>query len=640
MSSFSVRDLGWLERPADDWRATLKALCTADGPVAGGDLLALARVALNIDQLIQLDRAVGKIGERLDAKRLTPLRVALMVDGTTDYLAPALRASGLRHGLSIETYAPDFGQALAEAMHPDGPLAAFKPEVALVASDYRSLGLAMPQMEGDASAISAAVQKLGQIAAGVARLGATPMLQTVPAPADPWLGHLDAGRAGSPTGQVAAVNARLREIAAKHGAPIFDADALAASVGRDAWQDDAYWHRAKLAFSPDLVPLWADHAARILGALRGKSRKCLVLDLDNTLWGGVIGDDGLDGIRLGQGSADGEAYLAIQRYALDLKKRGVVLAVVSKNEDDAARKPFREHPEMLLKEDDIAVFIANWTDKASNIAHVAKVLNIGTDALAFLDDNPAERARVRQMLPEVAVPEVGDDPSTYPRVLAQSGLFETVALSADDAKRAAQYAENAKRAAAMEEIGDYDDYLASLDMRCDLAPFDAVGRARIAQLVNKSNQFNLTTRRYTEADIAGFETNPGVFDLQVRLTDRFGDNGMISVVMFHKGREEWVCDTWLMSCRVLKRRVEEAVLASVVTAAREAGAKRLVGDYQPSEKNRMVAGHFESLGFVPAGETEGGGTRWVLDLDTYTLPDLPMHMTGPRAPNTPREAAE
>lgn len=632
MSAGSLVSLDWLERPPAELRQRIRALGTGEEKVPAADLAALARTALNLDQLISLARAVERLGDRIDTAGLSRVKLALMLDGTADFLPQALRVTGLRHGLWIDVYTPPYGQAMNEAMG-QGGLAAFAPDVALVGSDYRSLGLATPRMNPSAAqaSVDAAVTRLSALTDALSKSGVVPLIQTIPEPVDSWCGHLDAGLPGAPAAQVAKVNAVLREQAQKQGAPVLDADRLAASVGRAEWIDTANWYRAKLPFALSVVPLWADHVVRILAALRGRSRKCLVLDLDNTCWGGIIGDDGVEGIRLGQGSADGEAYLAIQSYALSLRDRGVVLAVVSKNEEDAALLPFRNHPEMLLKEDDIAVFIANWTDKATNIAHVAKRLNIGLDALVFLDDNPAERARVRQMLPDVAVPEVPDDPSQYPMLLAQSGLFETIALSADDAKRAEQYRQNAARAVAMEKIGDYDSYLASLEMTCELAPFDAVGRARIAQLVNKSNQFNLTTRRYTEADIARFEAAPDVFDLQVRLRDSFGDNGMISVVVFRKGDEEWICDTWLMSCRVLGRRVEEAVLAEVAKAARAEGVCRLVGEYLPSAKNRMVAGHFEKLGFRPAGASgtagpEGPGTRWVLDLDGYAVPDLPMRI--------------
>lgn len=636
MADILSETLGWLLPAPHDFRAQLKAVA-ADGSVPdAATLMHLSSFALDIDRLTQLDRLVARSRDRLAAGRLSPLRLAILADGTTDYVAPAIRASALRHGILVDTYVPAYGQGLAEAMNPDSDLARFAPDVALVAFDHRLFGLDRAQMDPAlaAAAVTAAIDSIRTIVAALARNRMTVIVQTLPVPADPWCGHLDRMQPGSPAAQVIAVNAGVVQIVADHGAILLDADALAASVGRSRWFDAAWWHRAKVPFALDLMPLYADHVGRILGALRGKARKCLVLDLDNTLWGGVIGDDGLDGIRIGQGSGDGEAYLAVQAAALSLKARGVVLAVVSKNEEDAARLPFRQHPDMLLREDDIAVFIANWNDKATNIAHVARTLNIGTDALVFLDDNPAERTRVRQMLPEVAVPELPEDPGSYAPLLMRSGLFETVGLSEDDAKRAEQYRQNASRTQALEQLGDYDAYLSSLDMVCDLAPFDAVGRTRIAQLVNKSNQFNVTTRRYTEADIAALEADPACFTLQVRLTDRFGDNGMISVVIFRAEGHDWVCDTWLMSCRVLKRRVEEAVLAAVAQAARKAGATRLVGVYIPSEKNRMVADLFPRLGFTAqeGPQDDSGARRWVLELPSYAMPDLPLHLTGAQAP--------
>jgi FkbH-like protein len=654
VSEFPVEGLRWLPLPPPDLRVRIRDIerslsdrgaggeADNGGPqnsaskTATQELLALAKTALGLDQLLQVSRALDRSGASLDQSLLSPMRLALLVDGTTDYVGPAIRASALRHGVLAEIYSPAYGQALSEVMNPASGLMAFRPEVALVASDYRSLGLATPMMDAAAAAnaVNTAVARLSAIVTGLARSGATVILQSVAVPPDPWCGHLDRGVDGSPAAQVRAVNQALAALAKEQAAVLLDGDALAGLVGRGRWFDHAMWYRAKVPFALDFVPLYADHVARLLGAIRGKSRKCLVLDLDNTCWGGVVGDDGVDGIRLGQGSAEGEAFLAIQAYALGLKARGIVLAVVSKNEKDAARLPFLHHPDMLLREDDISVFIADWNDKATNIAHVAKRLNIGVDALVFLDDNPAERARVRQMLPEVAVPELPEDPSGYPIMLAQSGVFETIGLSADDARRGDQYRENAARAVALEQIGDYDGYLRSLGMVCDMRPFDEAGRIRIAQLVNKSNQFNLTTTRYSEADISAIQADAGNFALQIRLTDRFGDNGMISVVIFRKGKDEWLCGTWLMSCRVLERRVEEAVLMVVAQAAKAEGASRLVGTYLPTAKNRMVAEHFKKLGFAYAGQAgeDLQGTRWVLELDSYAAPDLPMTLNGPGAP--------
>jgi FkbH-like protein len=350
-----------------------------------------------------------------------------------------------------------------------------------------------------------------------------------------------------------------------------------------------------------------------------------VLDLDNTLWGGVIGDDGVDGIALGQNSAVGEAHVALQRFLLDLRRRGVILAVCSKNNDATARIPFREHPEMVLKEDHIAVFVANWFDKANNLREIAATLNIGTDSLVFLDDNPVERAQVRLVLPEVAVPELTEDPADYIGLLANAGYFEAIGLSAEDMARADFYQSNAERVS-LQKVGNLEEYLHSLQMVASISPFNAVGRVRIAQLINKSNQFNLTTRRYSENEVEAMETDPARFSLQVRLADRFGDNGMISVVIFNIGTEEWSCDTWLMSCRVLGRRVEELVLATVAKAAIRAGAKRLVGTYLPTKKNSLVAEHFAKLGFAKISELADGGTKWLLALDGYKSPELPMQV--------------
>ncbi|MBV8971434.1 MAG: HAD family hydrolase, partial [Sphingomonadaceae bacterium] len=449
------------------------------------------------------------------------------------------------------------------------------------------------------------------------------LVATIPPPAEPLFGSLDAVEPGSVAGQVAALNAQLVEWARAKRIVLVDIARTAALVGLARWHDAGQWNAAKLPFDPDLIPLYADVVARTVAAIRGTTRKCLVLDLDNTLWGGVIGDDGVDGIKLGQGSAAGEAFLAIQQTALALRERGIILAVCSKNDDDVARGPFRDHPEMPLKETHIASFVANWGDKATNLRAIAAALNIGIDSLCFLDDNPVERAQVRRELPMVAVPELPADPALYPRALLAGGWFEAVAFADEDRSRADQYRANAERAA-FAGTSDMAGYLASLDMVADFRPFDSVGRARIAQLINKSNQFNLTTRRYTEAEVAAMEADPAKITMQIRLADRFGDNGMISVVVIDTKASE--IDTWLMSCRVLGRRMEEAVLSQVVAAARAAGATQLIGRYIPSAKNRMVADHYPKLGFERVSGEDGGETVWRLDLAGYTAPDLPMRI--------------
>lgn len=639
MTGFSLEKLSWLRPAPPDFRARLKALNASGQVCQGAELVDIANHALDLNKLVQLDKALSnRPHEKPDTGALTPVRLALLADATTEYTAPAIRASALRHGILIsELYTPDYGQVIQDVLNPDSKLHGFGADMVLLALEYRSLGLARVHIDAGTAqhAVAEAVSRIRTLLDGLTQGGVpTIILQTLPIPPEPWCGHFDTCASGSVAAQITAFNTALVKFAAEYSATLLDIASVASLVGRAQWFDHAYWHRAKLPFSLDYVPLYGDHVARLIGALRGKARKCLVLDLDNTCWGGVIGDDGLEGICIGQGTAEGEAFLAIQSYALQLKARGIVLAVCSKNEDDVARLPFREHPDMALREDDIAVFVANWSDKATNIRHIARVLNIGTDALAFLDDNPAERERVRQMLPEVAVPELPEDPSYYPASLAQAGYFETTGLSADDAHRAEQYRNNAARNVAMEAVGDYEGYLASLDMVCDLRHFDDIGRTRIAQLINKSNQFNLTSRRYTEAEVRQMQNDPNLFTLQIRLTDKFGDNGMISVVVFNKGPQEWTCDTWLMSCRVLGRRVEEATLAIVADAARREGAAHLTGEFIPSAKNRIVAEHFQKMGFTKRPEESNGTTYWQLNLTEYVCPEFPMKLSG-----IPSEAA-
>ena len=350
-----------------------------------------------------------------------------------------------------------------------------------------------------------------------------------------------------------------------------------------------------------------------------------MLDLDNTIWGGVIGDDLLDGIVLGHGSAAGEAFLAVQRMALALRRRGVLIAVCSKNDEHVAREPFRSHPDMLLREEHIAAFVANWDDKPANLQLIARTLDIGIESLVFVDDNPVEREQVRQRLPQVAVPELPADPALFPAMISAGGYFEATSFTPDDRERAARYSAGAARAAAAARYGDVDDFLASLDTTIAFAPFDPVGRSRITQLILRSNQFNLTTQRYSEADVAQWETNPAAFTRQVRLMDRFGDNGVISVVICRRSDPSWTIDTWLMSCRVLNRRVEEAVLDEIVAAARAAGASSLLGVFRPTDRNGIVKQHYAKLGFALVAR-DNESERWQLDVTSYQPKRPPMRI--------------
>lgn len=629
--------LPWLLPPPDGFRAIVRGMREAVPDEAA--LRRLGATAMDVTQLGQLGRIVERHREALAAVTgFLPLRVGLVGSHTLDFVADSLEATGLRHGLLLTPRRAAYGQVVQAVLDPATGFAPGSLDLVLLSLDARALGLHGARLGADeaAEAIDRAIAQMALLGDGVRdRIGAACVFQTLPPPADPLFGSYDARLPGTPRAMAEAFNRRLGEVV-RDGDVVVDAAFVAASVGLARWHDTRSWHSAKMPFAPDATPLYADHVCRVLAAARGKARKCLVLDLDNTLWGGVIGDDGVEGIVLGNGTGTGEAFAAIQEMALALRQRGVILAVCSKNEEANAVSPFREHAEMLLREEHIAAFVANWTDKASNLRDIAATLNIGTDALVFLDDNPAERAIVRAELPEVAVPEVGDDPAAYPGLVARAGWFEAVSFSDEDRKRADYYRANAERRQAQGSVTNLADYLASLEMVMTVQPFDAAGRARISQLVNKSNQFNLTTRRYGEDDIARFEHDPASFTLQVRLQDRFGDNGMISVVIFTREGEAWSCDTWLMSCRVLGRGVEQAVLAEVAAAAQAEGARVLRGRYLPTKKNGLVAEHFARLGFAPVGSGADGSTDWELDLATYAWPDLPIRVV--HIPS--REAAE
>ena len=438
---------------------------------------------------------------------------------------------------------------------------------------------------------------------------------------EPLFGGYDRMVPGAPAAVVARLNDRLAEAAAEDGALLIDVARASQRDGIDAWFDVGRWLQGKLEIAPQAAPFYGDLAARILAAQRGLSKKCLVLDLDNTLWGGVIGDDGLDGIVLGEGSAAGEAHLALQHYARQLKERGIILAVCSKNDARIAEAAFRDHPEMALRRSDFAAFQANWDDKAQNLKAIAARLNIGVDSLVFVDDNPIERARIRQSLPMVAVPEMPDDPAHYVRCLADAGYFEAVAFTADDRSRAEQYSANAERDALLGAAESMDEFLRGLKMTALYGPFTAVDHARVVQLINKTNQFNTTTRRYASEEIAQITDDPDALTLQFRLLDRVGDNGLVSTMILRPTGAEGVLEieNWVMSCRVFGRELEFEAMNIAVEAARERGARALVADYIPTPKNDVISKLYPSLGFTEVDRPApgNGATRWRLDLADY-----------------------
>lgn len=621
-------ELQWLPRSPQDFPALLKSAGSTEGPL-GLEFRSLASYALDINQLTKLAKAIGNArAEGQSLEPLTPFRLAVLSNSTIDFIVPALVATAARHGIALEVIQPSYDQVAQEALTPASKVNSAKPDAVLFALDYHALPLKLAL--GDSDAAAAGVQGVmgyyDALRNGIKNnSNALCIFQTVAPPAETLFGSMDRTLAGTIRNLINEINRELSQYALSNGDVLLDVAGLAETVGLANWHDPQLWNMGKFAFADALIPLYADHVARVVAAIRGKSKKALILDLDNTVWGGVIGDDGLEGIKIAQGDARGEAHLAVQRLALDLRQRGIVLAVSSKNTDEVAREPFERHPEMLLKLEHIAVFQANWNDKATNIQAIAEELSLGLDAMVFLDDNPVERGLVRKLLPQVSVPELPEEPAYYARTLAAAGYFEAIAFASEDLKRAGFYQDNAKRAQLQKQVGGVDAYLASLDMTITFQPFDATGRARIVQLINKSNQYNLTTRRYTEPEVTEAENDPEVFTLQVRLADTFGDNGMISVILCRPGGPAaWEIDTWLMSCRVLGRKVENMALREVLAHARTAGIQKLLGVYKPTDRNKLVIDHYAKLGFTKIGEEESGLTRWELLVDGAEPEAAPM----------------
>jgi len=654
----ALRPLAAFAAPFRDRLAAARADTRTAAPAARLAALAgLADAGLGFLETVQLDTALTRTlaeaaggtaretaretGNGAGAAGLEPVRVALLASATADHLLPALRVAALRRGLAVTARAGAYGQYRRELLDPSDPagLAGFGPEVvilALAARDFLgAVPLDAPAAAADA-AVAGAVADLRAFWARGKELGATVVQQSFLDLSPPVFGGLDAVVPGAPARLVARLNAAAADAAAAEGVLWLDVARAAARDGLGLWHDPVRWLQAKMEIAPGAAGAWGELAARLVAAARGKSRKCLVLDLDNTLWGGVIGDDGLEGIVLGEGSGAGEAHLALQRYALALKARGVLLAVCSKNEESVAAAAFRDHPEMALRRDDFAAFVANWTDKASNLEAIAKALNIGLDALVFVDDNPVERDQVRARLPMVAVPELPADPALYVATVAEAGFFEAAAFTADDAARAGQYAANAARAEAAAETGDMESFLADLAMTAEAGPVTALTLARATQLINKTNQFNTTTLRRTEAEVAALAADPAAVTLTVRLADKFGDNGIVAVALLAPtgtpGTLELV--NWVMSCRVFGRQLEEETLNLLVAAARAKGATTLRAPFLPTAKNGVIRDLFGKLGFEadPDFPPEVEAARFRLDLAAYVPRRTRIAVRTPAAP--------
>lgn len=606
---------------AGSGRAFEETLSRAKAAAAGGDArAALAELFASVtpeSDFVDQARAARAL-KRLDfgALGLRRLSIALVAGSTLDHFAPVLRLWLARMGFDTEVTLSPFDTAVQSVLDPASALRRSKPDIVWLFSTHRDVGLATRQ-----GAELADVQRIvGEAVAArrtlwaqlLDRVGCTVIDNIADSPAEDPFGNLSGSAPWGPRAMLRRYNAELAAAAAPAGVMLFDLDHVASLWGLRRWEDARYWFHSRHAFALDASGTVAHAAARLIAGARGLAKKCLVLDLDNTLWGGVIGDDGLAGIALGHGEA-GEAFVALHRFAKALKERGVILAVCSKNDPDTAASVFREHPDSVLRLDDFAVFVANWRNKADNIREIAARLNIGLDSLVFADDNAMERDIVRRHLPEVEVIDLPDDPSGFVAAIARPRWFEAAAFSSEDGERGRYYSENARRAAFRDDVVDLGAYLRGLAMVGSLGGPDPFHRPRMAQLINKSNQFHLTGTRYSEAELTALAARPECIVRHLRLADRFGDNGLIACVVLREEERALHVDTWVMSCRVLGRTVEEFIANDMRAVALAQGCDRLVGRYVRTAKNGLVADLYERLGFACSAKDEAA-SEWTFDL--------------------------
>ncbi len=554
-------------------------------------------------------------------------RVAVLGFCTTHYYAAVLRGLGKATGLPIATYESEYNTVFQTVLDEGSGLYSFRPGFVVLLPAVQALRdvLLAADLRDRRQVAERELEQLLSVVERVAHMpGVTVVVNEFVVPYERAWGNFST-RVDSSLGSVVRwMNEQLREAAdARPGVYTVDADYIASWIGKQNWFDERLWFHSKSPCHHDALPQLAGQAIDIIRAVKGASIKCVALDLDNTLWGGVIGDDGLDGIRLGE-LGEGEAYVQFQRWLRELRARGLLLAVCSKNDPELAKEPFRRHAEMLLDEADLSCFVANWDDKASNLRVVAERLNIGLDSILFIDDSPFERNLVRELVPEVCVPELPKDPADYVPYLESLNLFEAAQFSEEDRRRTDFYRANALRAESQATFNDVTEYLVSLDMEAAFERFDDIHMPRIAQLVQRTNQFNLTTIRHSAEELSRFAEDPDCFPFYITFADRFGESGLVSVVIGRRVGSDLDIVTWLMSCRVIARRLEEFVLDQLIEAAREAGIARLRGTYVPSAKNALVSEHYHKLGFKPVEKLPDGSSTWQLEVAEHVPAGAPI----------------
>lgn len=568
---------------------------------------------LDTGTILQKKRSLKR--QLLQTPGLVPKKVALLSGSTIGEVKNILEIFLLANGIQPTFWEGGYGLFYENLMFDDGSLAAFAPDVIYIHTSQHNIKNRPCQSDSDADVqakVDAEFARFESAAKAGLRFGCPVVLNNFDLPVYRVMGNREASDPRGKINFVRSLNCRLAQLAAATpNLYLNDLAWLQACHGMDAFSDQTAWYAYKYCCSIDCIPYLAQSVANIIKSLFGRNKKALALDLDNTLWGGIIGDDGPEGIVMGNETPAGMAYSEFQQYLKELGQLGILLNVDSKNEMANAEAGFAR-ADSVLKKEDFVCFKANWEPKHLNLAAMAKEINILPESFVFVDDNPAEREIIRRELPGVSVPEM-TAPEEYLTTLDRAGYFEVTTLSEDDKKRAGMYKQNAQRAALEQSFGSYEDYLKSLDMVGEFGAFDAPHAERITQLINKTNQFNLTTRRYSAAQVESLLNNPNYITLYGRLIDKFGDNGLVTALIGQVQGDTLDIDLWIMSCRTFKRQLEQAMFDRLVEACAARGIRRIVGHYYPTAKNLLVRDFYATIGFELVSEAEDGSRTFVYE---------------------------
>jgi len=560
-------------------------------------------------------RDLKKLSKQVESADSKKIKLALLGDFATQLFKIALIGAGKLKGLEFEIYEADYDQIDLQILNPTSELYSFKPDWVFILQNNNSLKQKFYSANDKTSYAAEFLERLNSYYDTIQNtIGSKCVICNYSAEVDEVFGAYSMKVESSFNYQMSLIQSGIQKfLVMASNAFMIDVASRVSEIGHTEAYDSRMAINASMPFQLDFLAILAIDGANIIYNHEGRFAKCLILDLDNTMWGGVIGDDGVEGIQIGD-LGIGKAFKHLQYWAKSLKERGIILAVCSKNEENTAKEPFLNHPEMVLRLEDISIFVANWESKAENIKHIQRVLNIGFDSMVFVDDNPMERDIVRTVLPDVTVPEMPEDPVGYMDYLRSLDLFSTVNNSTTDKDRTKQYQEEAKRVQLQSSFASIEDYLEGLNMEAEIGAFTEFYAPRIAQLTQRSNQFNPRTKRYSEEEIRKIITSDEYSSLYVVLKDKFGDYGLISNLVLRKEEDHLFIENWVMSCRVLNRQVEELVINSIVELAKENGFKKVIAEYIPSKKNGLVKDLFKKMGFSSLDEL-----NYSLDVKGYQM---------------------